>query len=226
MIMTAAAAARKWWAAQRRRTHASAPAAAGDGKASVSIELFLPLFVAGAMLLCAATGFTATRLSESRIEGQQYAALGQALDEFHARFGDGGRELQSLHDARGRIVGWFSRAGDCGVIGVVNRLWGILALVGAALALCAGLTLRSVRQLSRSLDRSAETVRAGRTFPSRSTFRRYKFAIVGWSISSAPSWPKPGTSPSRVVLEVTEGVLIDNPQEAQTRLEALRAGLA
>ena len=32
-----------------------------------------------------------------------------------------------------------------------------------------------------------------------------------------------GIAPSRVVLEVTEGVLIDNPQEAQTRLEALRA---
>jgi EAL domain-containing protein (putative c-di-GMP-specific phosphodiesterase class I) len=30
------------------------------------------------------------------------------------------------------------------------------------------------------------------------------------------------TTPSRVVLEVTEGVLIDNPQEAQARLEALR----
>jgi EAL domain-containing protein (putative c-di-GMP-specific phosphodiesterase class I) len=29
--------------------------------------------------------------------------------------------------------------------------------------------------------------------------------------------------PSRVVLEVTEGVLIDNPQETQARLEALRA---
>ena len=32
-----------------------------------------------------------------------------------------------------------------------------------------------------------------------------------------------GIAASRVVLEVTEGVLIDNPQEAQARLEALRA---
>jgi diguanylate cyclase (GGDEF)-like protein len=32
-----------------------------------------------------------------------------------------------------------------------------------------------------------------------------------------------GIAPSRVVLEVTEGILIDNPQEAQKRLEALRA---
>ena len=32
-----------------------------------------------------------------------------------------------------------------------------------------------------------------------------------------------GIAAARVVLEVTEGILIDNPQEAQTRLEALRA---
>ena len=32
-----------------------------------------------------------------------------------------------------------------------------------------------------------------------------------------------GIASSRVVLEVTEGILIDNPQEAQARLEALRA---
>jgi EAL domain-containing protein (putative c-di-GMP-specific phosphodiesterase class I) len=32
-----------------------------------------------------------------------------------------------------------------------------------------------------------------------------------------------GIASSRVVLEVTEGILIDNPQDAQTRLEALRA---
>jgi diguanylate cyclase (GGDEF)-like protein len=32
-----------------------------------------------------------------------------------------------------------------------------------------------------------------------------------------------GTQPDRVVLEITEGVLIDNPEEAQARLESLRA---
>jgi EAL domain-containing protein (putative c-di-GMP-specific phosphodiesterase class I) len=32
-----------------------------------------------------------------------------------------------------------------------------------------------------------------------------------------------GIAASRVVLEITEGILIDNPQDAQTRLEALRA---
>ena len=32
-----------------------------------------------------------------------------------------------------------------------------------------------------------------------------------------------GIEPSRVILEVTEGVLIDDPDEAQARLDALRA---
>ncbi len=189
--MTAAAAARKWWAAHRLRSRESAPLSAGDHKniKAARIVLFMPLFLAGAMILCAAIGLAVTRLSESRIEGEQHAALQQALDEFHARFGDvdapddiqlrsiahraglgdlrfdamptgdGGRELQSLHDARGRIVGWFSWVVDRGLVGATERLWGFLAIIGAALGLCALLGVRAARQLSRSLDRSAETVR-------------------------------------------------------------------
>ncbi len=188
--MTAAAAARKWWAARRQRAGASAPThAAGNGNSIARLAPFLPAFVAAAMMLCAAVGFTVTRLSENRVAVQQHEALAQALDEFHERFGDvdapddiqlraivrrsglsdlrfdanptgdGNRELQSLHDARGRIVGWFSWAGDRGIIGVMNRLWGILALLGAALGLCAVFVVRSLRRLAQSLDRSTETVR-------------------------------------------------------------------
>ena len=188
--MTAAAAARKWWAAQRQRSGVSAPAhAAGDGNLIARFAPFLPAFVAAAMIVCAAAGFTVTRLSENRTAVEQHEALAQALDEFHARSGDidapddvqlrtivrrsglsdlrfdanptgdGNRELQSLHDARGRIVGWFSWSGDRGIVGVMNRLWGILALLGATLALCAVFVVRNARQLSQSLDRSTETVR-------------------------------------------------------------------
>ena len=187
--MTAAAAARKWWAAQRQRSGALAAAPAGDDKLTARIAPFLPAFIAGVMMLCAAVGFAATRLSESRVVVEQHEALARALDEFHARFGnidapddvqlrsivrrsgladlrfdanptgDGDRELQSLHDARGRIIGWFSWPGDRGLVGVMDRLWGILALLGAALAVCAVLVVRGVRQLSRSLERGAETAR-------------------------------------------------------------------
>jgi diguanylate cyclase (GGDEF)-like protein len=140
-------------------------------------------------MLCAALGFAFTRLSESRIEAAQHAALVQALDEFHAQFGDvdapddiqlrsiarrsgladvrfdanpavdAGRELQSLHDARGRIVGWFSWIPDRGLLGAMDRFWGVLTVAGFALALCGFIALRATRQLSRSLDRSAEAVR-------------------------------------------------------------------
>jgi diguanylate cyclase (GGDEF)-like protein len=141
------------------------------------------------MMLCAAVGFAATRLSESRIEAAQHLALQHAVEEFRARFvgidapddvqlpfiarraglgdlrfdagptGEGARELQSLHDARGRIVGWFSWGADRGLVGVMDRFWEILAAVGAALALCALVAVRAARRLSRSLDHSAETVR-------------------------------------------------------------------
>jgi diguanylate cyclase (GGDEF)-like protein len=186
----AAAAARRWWAAYRRSSPEPMTGPAEAGKTTVArVFLLLPLFVAGVMMLCAATGFTVSRLSEIRVEAEQHAALQTALDEFHAQFsdvdapddvqlrtiarrsglgdlrfdanpiGDGGRALQSLHDPRGRIVGWFSWAGDLGLLGAMDRLWVSLALVGAAVGLCALLAARAARQLLRSLDRSAETVR-------------------------------------------------------------------
>ena len=186
-----AAAARKWWAAHRRRSpEPMTGSAEGSNDNIARIALFLPLFVAGAMVLCAATGFTVTRLSESRIEAEQHAALQQALDEFHAQFGDvdapddaqlrtiarrsglgdlrfdanpagdGGRALQSLHDAtrpHRRLVQlgrrprhWSAPWTGCG------GCW----RWSAPRSHCARfLAMRAARQLLRSLDRSAEAVR-------------------------------------------------------------------
>jgi len=157
-------AARQWWAAHRQRQPRPTSRSKSTHKATVArLALFLPLVVVGAILLCAATGFTAARISKGHVEGQQRAALQQALDEFHTQFGDidapddmqlreiarrsrladlrfdanpigeAGRTVQSLHDPRGRIVGWFSWAGDHGFIAAMDRLWGLLALVGAIL---------------------------------------------------------------------------------------------
>jgi diguanylate cyclase (GGDEF)-like protein len=184
-----AAAARRWWAAHRQRLFKPMTAAADTKTTSARIALLLPLVVAGAMIISAATGFTVSRLSESRLEAAQRAALQRALDEFRTQFADvdapddaqlrtiarrsglgdlrfdaepvadDGRSLQSLHDPHGRIVGWFSWPGDRGLVGAMDRLWGLLALVGAVLALCAFLAIRAARQLLRSLDRSAETMR-------------------------------------------------------------------
>jgi diguanylate cyclase (GGDEF)-like protein len=183
-------AARQWWAARRLRQSRPVSRPKGAQKATVArLGLFLPLGVVGAILLCAATGFTATRISKGHVEAEQRAALQQALDEFHAQFsnidapddvqlrriarssrladlrfdanpiGEVGRTLQSLHDPRGRIVGWFSWAGDRGFVAAMDRLWGLLALLGAILGICALIAMHAARYVLRSLNRSAEDVR-------------------------------------------------------------------
>ena len=153
------------------------------------MALFLPAFLAGAMIVFAAIGFAVTQLGESRLQAEQHAALRLALDEFGGASGDvgqfddarlrlierragvtdlrfdaaptpdAGRELQSLHDARGRIVGWFSWMADSAHFRAMDRLWALLAAVGAALALCAVLAVRGLQALLRSLESSTETVR-------------------------------------------------------------------
>jgi len=160
-----------------------------ESATATRLALIAPLLLAGAMLLGAAVGFAVTELSEGRLEAAQHAALQRALDEFHAEFGDidapddrqlrhiarraglgdlrfdanptgeSGRELQSLHDARGRIIGWFSWVADNGLVGATNRLWGLLAAIGAVLAVCGVVAMRGAQRLLRSLDRSNETLR-------------------------------------------------------------------
>jgi diguanylate cyclase (GGDEF)-like protein len=171
----------------REATHSFA--ADSKSSKTVRIALFLPGLLAGAMILSAAVGFAVTQLSESRVEAERHAALRLALDEFRAEFGDveefddarlrlierragvadlrfdadptadGGRELQSLHDARGRIVGWFSWTVDSARVRSMDLLWGVVGAVGVALALCAFLAFRASRYLLRSLDDSTEAVR-------------------------------------------------------------------
>ncbi|HKM88643.1 MAG TPA: diguanylate cyclase, partial [Xanthobacteraceae bacterium] len=161
----------------------------GKNLKTVRITLVLPVVLAGAMIVFAAIGFTITQLGESRLEAERHAALRLALDEFRGTSGDvgqfddaqlrlierragvadlrfdteprqdAGRELQSLHDARGRIVGWFSWLVDSARFHAMHRLWGLLAAVGVALALCAFLAVRGLQQLLRSLANSTETVR-------------------------------------------------------------------
>jgi len=161
----------------------------GKNSKTLRLMLLLPAFLAGAMIVFAAIGFAVTQLGESRLQAEQHAALRLALDEFGGASGDvgqfddarlrlierragvtdlrfdaeptpdAGRELQSLHDARGRIVGWFSWMADSAHFRAMDRLWALLAAVGAALALCAVLAVRGLQALLRSLESSTETVR-------------------------------------------------------------------
>jgi diguanylate cyclase (GGDEF)-like protein len=137
------------------------------------------ILLAVAMLVCAAIGFAVTQSSDRRLAIDQHAALQNALGELHAVFGDSdhfdadqlrliarrsglrdlrfgadpatgnGRAIQSLQDAQGRIVGWFSWTPDRSLITAMDWLWAISAIAGAALVVC---SLRLIRALAGSLD--------------------------------------------------------------------------
>ena len=137
------------------------------GGTTARIGTIASLVLALAVLACAAIGLTETQHNDSRLAAEQHAALQAALGELHAVFADadrfdagqlklierraglhdlrfdgdltadGGREVQSLHDAQGRIVGWFSWAPDRAFIGAMDWLWGLLGAVGIVLAAAA-----------------------------------------------------------------------------------------
>ena len=72
---------------------------------------------------------------------------------------DGEREVQSLHDAQGRIVGWFSWAPDRALVHTMNWLWSVAGVTGLALAFAAALTLGATARLAKAFGRNAEAVR-------------------------------------------------------------------
>ena len=182
--MQAAVAARKWWA--RRRS--GGPGGASD-RTIVRITTILLLGFGLAVIACAVIGLADTTRDDSRLEIERHAALQDALDELHAVFGDvdhfdsgqlrlierraglndlhfdtdmaadGGREVQSLHDPQGRIVGWFSWVPDRALAHAMDWLWAIAGLAGMVLVFCASLALRASRRVGASLARSIESIR-------------------------------------------------------------------
>jgi diguanylate cyclase (GGDEF)-like protein len=150
---------------------------------------FTLVLLAAATIGCAVIGFAVTRTNDARLDGEQHAALQRALNELHAVFGDldhfdygqirlierrsglkdlrfesdlaneDGRRIQSLQNARGRIVGWFSWAPDRSLLSIMNWLWALAGTMGIGLALCAIVAGRASRRLARSLAASIETTR-------------------------------------------------------------------
>ncbi len=186
--MKAAAAARGWWAAFRRRTPESRAQAALRAAAS-HVSSYVLMALAVAMLACAVAGFAVTVREDQRLAAERHAALELALDEVRGVFGDSdgfddsrlplvarlaglkdlrfdtdedstaGREAQSLHDERGRIVGWFSWAADRSLIRAEIWLWGLIGAVGAALGVCAFVAAGLIQRLARLLASSLKTIR-------------------------------------------------------------------
>src|ERR1700693_4949285 len=186
--MKAAAAARTRWAALRRRTPESRAASAWR-EAPSQLSSYVLMALAVAMLACAVAGFAVTVREDQRLAAGRHAALELALDEVRGVFGDSdgfddsrlplvarlaglkdlrfdtdeestaGREVQSLHDEHGRIVGWFSWAADRALIRAEIWLWGLIGAVGAALGVCAFLAAGLIQRLARLLASSLKTIR-------------------------------------------------------------------
>src|ERR1700726_634288 len=186
--MKAAAAARAWWAALRRRTPESRAAAALRAAAS-HFSSYVLMALAVAMLACAVPAFAVTVREDHRLAAGRHAALELARDEVRGVFGDSdvfddsrlpliarlaglkdlrfdtdeastaGREVQSLHDEHGRIVGWFSWAADRALIRAEIWLWGLIGAVGSALGVCAFLAAGLIQRLARSLASSLKNIR-------------------------------------------------------------------
>src|SRR6202167_701308 len=165
------------------------PGTSMPGWNTARIATILLLVLAAAAIGLAAIGLTVTQREDSRREIERHAALQDTLDELHAVFGDvdhfdprqlrlierravlvdlhfdadlvadGNREVQSLHGPQGRIIGWFSWLPDRALAHAMNWLWGFAGAVGAGLAFCAFLAVRSTRRLGGSLARSMESIR-------------------------------------------------------------------
>ncbi len=147
------------------------------------------VMLAAATIVCAGIALTVTQLHDRRMAAERHASLETALDELHAVFGDirrldyaqlrlterrsgladlrfgsdpppePGREIQSLLDAQGRIVGWFSWMPDRGLILAMDWLWGFAGVFGAAILLFAIFARRATQRLARLLAHSSETIR-------------------------------------------------------------------
>ncbi|MGC1445037.1 MAG: bifunctional diguanylate cyclase/phosphodiesterase [Xanthobacteraceae bacterium] len=159
------------------------------GRNIARITTFLLLLLALAVIGCAAAGLSAAQRNAARQTAAQHRSLEAALDELHLGSGetdhvdsaqvtlierrsglnglrfdaeltaDGGREVQSLHDPQGRIIGWLSWAPDRALAATMNWLWGAAGLFGILLALASALALGVTQRLIRSFHRNVDLVR-------------------------------------------------------------------
>ena len=150
---------------------------------------FFLVLLAAAVIAGAAIGLAVTQYHDRRVAAERHAALQTALAEIRVVFGDihrfnraqlrliarhsglkdlrfgadpaqgGGREIQSLQDAHGRIVGWFSWAPDRALILAMDWLWSFVGVGGLALVLGAIVARRAAQRLAGSLAQSLQAMR-------------------------------------------------------------------
>jgi diguanylate cyclase (GGDEF)-like protein len=162
-----------------------ATAALRAAAAHVSAYLLMTLGVV--MLACALAGFIVTLHEDRRLAGERHAALERALDEVQSAFGEhfddtklpviarlagladlrfdgdetaiAGREVQSMHNDSGRILGWLSWAPDRTLIRAMYWLWSFALAFAIALGICAFRAAGLVQRLARLLTASLRTIR-------------------------------------------------------------------
>jgi diguanylate cyclase (GGDEF)-like protein len=143
----------------------------------------LALFVISAALFCTIVSYVLVRQADDRQAFERRGALLGAVQEIRASGADfakldpklirglertaglkdlrfetepaaGSREIQSVLDTQGRIVGWFSWEPDRSMAAALKQLQPLLALTGLCLIGFAGLALWQVRRAVRDLGRS------------------------------------------------------------------------
>jgi diguanylate cyclase (GGDEF)-like protein len=162
------------------------PRAALFGAKAARITSLLLVILAGTVVVSGAVGYAVALADDRRLEAERHDSLRTTLDELHDvigdadhfdkaelqlierraglqdlhfnsdPIGDAGREVQSLHNGEGRIVGWFSWTADRSLLRAMERMWALVGLVGTVLAACAFLALRTTHRLASSLTRSLD----------------------------------------------------------------------
>jgi len=168
---------------------ADAAALSSKSLYAVRISSLSLLLLAAAAIACAAIGFMVTQSNDRRLAAERQVALHKAIEELRPIFGnatpfndnalrlieqrsgisglqfgvdpvpDSGREVQSVQDAHGRIVGWFSWVPDRTLIRAMDWLWSLSGLVGIALLVFVMITARAALRLARAFSRSVAAVR-------------------------------------------------------------------
>jgi diguanylate cyclase (GGDEF)-like protein len=187
--MKAAAAARAWWAALRRHSHAPArELAPNTGTSQISSYVLMVLaltMLSGAIVGLVVTLHEDGRLATERhaalqlvidelqgttiiqtghFDAGQLQAIARRTGLNDLRFdtddaGVAGREVQSLHDPQGRILGWFSWAPDRTLILSLIWLWSMMSALGIVLGACAFLAGGLILRLAHALAISLRTIR-------------------------------------------------------------------
>ena len=143
----------------------------------------LALFVLSATLFCTIVGYVLVRQADDRQEIERRTALLGAFEDVRASGADfakldpkliramertaglkdlrfeadpvaGDREIQSLLDRQGRIVGWFSWQPDRSMTRAMSQLQPLLAATGLCLIGFAGVALWQIRRVLHDLGRS------------------------------------------------------------------------